>query len=73
MSLGQIFVKNAKNDPKTLIEASKSVKKPNSEDYGKVQKWREKCLFLTCFMLYLSHFWRYPIEILYPYSWDIAL
>ena len=27
MSLGQIFAKNAKNDPKTLFEASKSVKK----------------------------------------------
>ena len=25
--LGQIFTKNAKNDPKTLFEASKSVKK----------------------------------------------
>ena len=27
MFLGQIFSKNAKNDPKTLFEASKSVKK----------------------------------------------
>ena len=27
MFLGQIFLKNAKNDPKTLFEASKSVKK----------------------------------------------
>ena len=26
MFLGQIFTKNAKNDPKTLFEASKSVK-----------------------------------------------
>ena len=26
MFLGQIFAKNAKNDPKTLLEASKSVK-----------------------------------------------
>ena len=26
MFLGQVFVKNAKNDPKTLLEASKSVK-----------------------------------------------
>ena len=24
-------------------------------------------------MLYLSHFWRYRLEILYTYSWDIAL
>ena len=38
MFLGQIFAKNAKNDPKTLFEASKSVKKPNSENYGKVPK-----------------------------------
>ena len=30
MLLGQIFAKNAKNDPKTLFEASKSVKKQNS-------------------------------------------
>ena len=27
MFLGQIFAKNAKNDPKTLFETSKSVKK----------------------------------------------
>ena len=27
MFLGQIFAKNAKNDPKTLFESSKSVKK----------------------------------------------
>ena len=27
MFLGPIFAKNAKNDPKTLFEASKSVKK----------------------------------------------
>ena len=27
MFLGQIFAKNAKNDPQTLFEASKSVKK----------------------------------------------
>ena len=27
MVLGQIFAKNVKNDPKTLFEASKSVKK----------------------------------------------
>ena len=29
MFSGQIFTKNAKNDPKTLFEASKSVKKQN--------------------------------------------
>ena len=29
MFLGQIFAKNAKNDHKTLFEASKSVKKQN--------------------------------------------
>ena len=34
MFLGQIFAKNAKNDPKTLFEASKSVKKSNSEKHG---------------------------------------
>ena len=66
MFLGQIFAKNAKNEPKTLFEASKSVKK-------QVPKWRKKCLFLTCFVLYLSHFWRYRLEILYTYAWDIAL
>ena len=30
MFLGQIFAKNAKNDPKTLFEPSKSVKKQYS-------------------------------------------
>ena len=35
MFLGQIFAKNAKNGPKTLLEASKSVKKQNSENHGK--------------------------------------
>ena len=38
MFLGQIFAKNVKNDPKTLFEASKSVKKQNSENHGKVPK-----------------------------------
>ena len=38
MFLGQIFAKNAKNDPKTLVEASKSVKKQNKENHGKVPK-----------------------------------
>ena len=38
MFLGQIFAKNAKNDPETLFEASKSVKKQNSENHGKVPK-----------------------------------
>ena len=38
MFLGQIFAKNAKNDPKTLCEAWKSVKKQNSENHGNVPK-----------------------------------
>ena len=38
MFLGQIFEKNAKNDLKTLFEASKSVKKQSSENHGKVPK-----------------------------------
>ena len=38
MFLGQIFTKNAKHDPKTLFEASISVKKQNSENHGKVAK-----------------------------------
>ena len=38
MFLGQIFAKNAKNDPKTLFEASKLNKKLNSENHGKVPK-----------------------------------
>ena len=38
MFLGQIFAKNAKNEPKTLFEASKSVKKQNSENHAKVPK-----------------------------------
>ena len=67
MFLGQIFAKNAKNDPKTLFEASKSVKKQNSVNHGKVPKWRESACFFTCFILYLSHFWRYRLEILYTF------
>ena len=73
MFLGQILAKNAKNEPKTLFEVSKSVKKQNSENHGKVPKSREKCLFLTCFVSYLSYFSRYRLEILYTYSWAIAL
>ena len=46
MFLGQIFTKNAKNDRKTLFKASKSVKKQNSENHGKVAKWRESACFL---------------------------
>ena len=38
MFLGQIFAKNANNDPKTLFEASKSVKKQNSENHGRILK-----------------------------------
>ena len=38
MILGQIFAKNAKNDPKTPFAASKSVKKENSGNHGKVPK-----------------------------------
>ena len=34
MFLGQIFAENAKNDPKTVFEASKSVEKQNSENHG---------------------------------------
>ena len=45
MFLGQIFAKNAKNEPKTLFEASKSVKKQNSENHSKVPKSCEKDCF----------------------------
>ena len=38
MFLGQIFANNAKNDHKSLFEASKSVKKQNSKNDGKVPK-----------------------------------
>ena len=38
MFLGKIFLKNTKNDRKTFFEASKSVKKQNSENHGKVLK-----------------------------------
>ena len=38
MFLGQTFAKNAKNEPKTLNETSKSVKKQTSENHGKVPK-----------------------------------
>ena len=35
MFLGQISQKNVKNDPKALFEASKSVKKQNSENHAR--------------------------------------
>ena len=38
MFLGQIFAKNEKNNPITLFETSKSVKKQNSENHGEVPK-----------------------------------
>ena len=38
MFLSQIVAKNAKNDTKTLFEASKSVKKQTSENHGEVPK-----------------------------------
>ena len=38
MFLGQIFAKDTKNNPKTLFESTKSVKKHDSETHGKVPK-----------------------------------
>ena len=38
MFLGQIFTKNAKNDPKTLLKRENRSKKQNSENHGKVAK-----------------------------------
>ena len=38
MFLGHIFAKNAKNDPETLFEASKSVKEQTVENHGKDPK-----------------------------------
>ena len=53
MFLGQIFTKNAKNDPKTLFEASKSVKKQNSEKWRNDVKsacfWHVLCYILAIF------------------------
>ena len=48
--------------PKKLLEKSKSVKKGKSRENGKI--W----LFSKCYMLYLSQFKRYRLEILYTYS-----
>ena len=45
MFLGQISEKNAKNDPKTLFEASNSVKKQNSENHGKVPTYVKSACF----------------------------
>ena len=57
MFLGQIFAKNAKKDPKTLFEASKSVKKiGNHEITVKSRNHVKSACFLHVFMLYLSHF-----------------
>ena len=44
MFLGQIFAKNAKNDPKTLLETSKSVKKN-----GKLRQTPEMTLKVPVF------------------------
>ena len=38
MFLGQLFAKNAKNDPTAFFETSKSVKKQNLENHDKVPK-----------------------------------
>ena len=39
MIFGQIYAKNAKNDPKTLFEVSKLVKNITFGNHGKVPKW----------------------------------
>ena len=49
MILGQIFAKNAKNDPKTPLAASKSVKNKIREITVKSRN-DVKSDFFTCFM-----------------------
>ena len=56
MFLGQIFAKNAKNDPKTLFEASKSVKKNKIRKITVKSQNDVKSAFFTSLMSYLSHF-----------------
>ena len=55
MMLGQTFAKNAKNDTKTLFEASKSVKNKIRKITVKSRN-EVKSAVLTCIMSYLSHF-----------------
>ena len=45
------FRKERKKWPLTLFEASKLVKKLNSENHGKVPKWREKRLFYMFYVI----------------------
>ena len=52
MFLGQ---RKEREKLKRSIKIGQKIKFGN---HGKVTKRREQCLFLTCFMSYLSHFWR---------------
>ena len=57
MFLGQIFAKNAKNDPKHFLKhQNRSKNKIRKITVKSRNDLFEKCLFLTCFMSYLSHF-----------------
>ena len=70
--LGQTFAKNAINDPKTLIEASKSVKNKIREITVKSRNDVKNACFWHV-LCYISAIFEDIDLILYTYSWDIAL
>ena len=64
--LGQFFVKNVENDPKTLYERPKSGNVEIAENSVKMT-------FLTFKTPKLAHFSRYLLEVLYTYATDRVL
>ena len=58
MFLGQIFAKNAKNDPKTLFETSKSVKKIKLEKSRSSPEMTWKVPFLYMFYVISKPFFK---------------
>ena len=73
MFLGQIFAKNAKNDPKTLLKRQNRSKNKIRKISVKSRNDVKSAFFFTCFLSYLSHLRRYRLEILCTYSSAIAL
>ena len=69
--LGKLFAKNVKMTLKHFFK-HQSVKKQIRKNTVKSRYDVKSACFLKCFMLYLSHFWRYRLVILHTYSWDIA-
>ena len=72
MFLGQVFVKNTKNDPRTLFGRPKSKKSltiGKTEIAGNTDKWS----FSTFETPKLGHFSTYLLAILYKYTPEMVL